>query len=170
MMLITHAGMIAYVPSWSATSIAPRTLHQSFQRSPTHVCTVWLQHSFPLPVALALLCIQYEYFMLVCLSMIRLPCKHSQCALFFKHISKKIYLTCFVQPWSSKVVCLQYWKTLLLKDKNSMWLLYLKDSAVSSDSWPSLTSFSFRLQKMCKIANTISNESTLHAIVDTARG
>ncbi|XP_030288197.1 ALK and LTK ligand 1 isoform X5 [Sparus aurata] len=25
-----------------------------------------------------------------------------------------------------------------------------------------------RLQKMCKIANTISNESTLHAIIDTA--
>lgn len=26
--------------------------------------------------------------------------------------------------------------------------------------------FSFRLQKMCKIANKISNESTLHAIID----
>lgn len=80
-------GMIAYVPSSSAASIAPRTLDQSFQRSPTHVCTVWLQHSFPLAVALALLCIQYEYFMLVCLSMIRLSCKNSQCALnMFKKI------------------------------------------------------------------------------------
>lgn len=29
-------------------------------------------------------------------------------------------------------------------------------------------SFSFRLQKMCEIANTVSNESTLHASIDTA--